>query len=468
MGSTRRRSSSASGGDAARLDLERATIEIVAEIEVRELRARADDSGVTPPAEALLNENVELRAELAELKELVERLGRDNALLKEKLFRLMRQRYGPKGDRFAEGQLELFTELFGEEEREEPDAGALEAPDVELPEDPAPKSARRQKRQAREIDYQSLPREHRLHELPDDQRICPLTGKQLVPVGAKTFEELEYRPAELIVVEHERVEYGLSEEDRAERMAPNRVAPMPIRPIDQALAGPGLLARVLVAKYVDHLPLHRQEAIFGREGLSIPRQTLCEWTLRSIELLQPIVAAQKRRLLAGGVLQTDDTQVLCQENSTKGGRRWCFLWAWVGEDRREVVYDFSLGRDQDVVAAWIGEEWSGYLVGDGYTGYGAVCRKRDPEHRIIQVGCWAHYLDCFVIPSECVGVPLESAIACPGVDNRGYDAPDNDTIGRRGSRSSEKWAASACQPWKQARRVSRRTAAPPSSSARWC
>ena len=372
-----------------RRDLDRATIEIVHGKEVRESRARADDDDVTP-AETLVSENVELRAELAELQALVDRLGRDNALLKEKLFRLMRQRYGPKGDRFAEGQLELFAELFGKEKHEEPDAQALEAPDVELPEDPAPKSARRQKRQARQIDYQSLPREHRLHELPEDQRTCPLTGKQLVPVGAKTFEELEYRPAQLIVVEHERVEYGLSEEDRAERMAPNRLAPMPIRPIDQALAGPGLLARVLVAKYVDHLPLHRQGAIFGREGLNIPRLTLCEWTLRSIELLQPIVAAQKRRLLAGGVLQTDDTQVLCQENSTQGGRRWCFVWVWVGEDRREVVYDFSLGRDQDVVARWIGEEWSGYLVGDGYAGYGAVCRKRDPEHRIIQVGCWAH------------------------------------------------------------------------------
>jgi transposase len=350
-------------------------------------RSRADDRSVTLPVEVLLSENAELRAELAEAKVLIEHLGRDKELPRLKLHQLMRQRYGPKGDRFSAGQLELFTELFGEKKREEPDAQALEAPDVELPEDPAPKSVRRQKREARALEYQSLPREHRRHELPESQRICPLTGKQLVPVGIKIFEELEYQPAKLIVIVHERVEYGLSEADRAERMAPTCLAPMPIRPIDQALAGPGLMARLLVARYVDHLPLHRQESILAREGLSIPRQTLCEWVMRSIELLQPIVGAQKRKLLAGSVLQCDDTQVLCQKNSTGGGRRWCYLWAWVGEDRREVVYDFSLGRDQDVVASWVGEEWSGYLVGDGHAGYGAVCRKRDPEHRIIQVGC---------------------------------------------------------------------------------
>jgi transposase len=145
-----------------------------------------------------------------------------------------------------------------------------------------------------------------------------------------------------------------------------------------------------VAKYVEHLPLHRQESIFAREGLRIPRQSLCEWVMRSIEILLPIVLALKRRLLVGDVLQCDDTKVLCQENSVRGGRSWAFLWAWIGEDQGEVVYDFSMGRDHGVVESWIGKEWSGYLVGDGYAGFAAVCRKRDVEHPIVEVGCWAH------------------------------------------------------------------------------
>lgn len=329
-------------------------------------------------------------AKLAELEDLAKRLGRDNALLKDKLYRLMSRRYGPKGDRFPEGQLELFEELFGEEQREEPDRQALEAPDTELPDEPEPKKARRQKNRAREVDFRSLPRERRMHELSEEQRICPVTGKLLVPVGTKTFEELCYQPAKLFVVEHELVEYGLSEEERAERTAPSVVAPMPLRPITKGLPSAGLLARILVAKYVEHLPLHRQETIFAREGLLIPRQSLCEWVMRSIEILLPIVLALKRRLLAGAMLQCDDTKVLCQENSVRGGRSWAFLWAWVGEDPEEVVYDFSMGRDHGVVEAWIGNEWSGYLVGDGYAGFGTVCRKRDAEHPIVEVGCWAH------------------------------------------------------------------------------
>ncbi|MEW6074395.1 MAG: transposase [Planctomycetota bacterium] len=135
--------------------------------------------------------------------------------------------------------------------------------------------------------------------------MCPMTGNLLVPVGVKTSEELKYQPAQLKVIVHERVEYGLSEEVAAERKAPSIVAPAPPRPIEGALAGAGLLARVLVAKYVDHLPLHRQEAIFAREGLHIPRQSLCEWVMRSVELLLPIVAALKRRLRAKDILQCD-------------------------------------------------------------------------------------------------------------------------------------------------------------------
>ncbi|MFQ5601614.1 MAG: transposase, partial [Candidatus Krumholzibacteriia bacterium] len=325
-------------------------------------------------------------AKLAELEDLAKQLTRDNELLKEKLYRLMRQRYGPKGDRFAQGQLELFGELFGEQQQEEPDRQALEAPDVELPEEPPPKKARRRKNRARELDFQSLPRKHRLHELSEQERVCPVTGKRLVPVGTTIFEELSYQPAKLFVVVHERVEYALSEEDRVERKAPRVTAPMPLRPIEEGLASAGLLARVLVAKYVEHLPLHRQEAIFAREGLMIPRQSLCEWAMRSIEILMPIVLALKRRLLGGEVLQCDDTRVLCQENSVRGGRNWAYLWAWVGEDRKEVVYDFSMGRDHGVVASWIGEQWSGYLVGDGYSGFGTVCAKRDEEHAIVETG----------------------------------------------------------------------------------
>jgi len=364
---------------------------------VRVPLATADDNCVAAATKSLEQENAELRATLAErdakleeITALLEKLARDNSLLRTELLRLKRARYGPKSDRFPDDEHGLFAELFPEEPSTEPSSEVLEAPDVELPEDPSPKKARRKGREKRQLDFQALPREHVRHELPEEERICPVTGKLLVPVGLKVTEKLEHEPARLYVQVHEQVEYGLSEEDRAEQTAPTKLSPLPPHPIDGLLAGPGLLARVLVAKYVEHLPLHRQEAIFEREGLQIPRQTLCEWVMRSIELLLPIVSALRRRLLEGDVLQNDDTRVLCLENATRGGRRWAYLWAWVGVDRQEVVYQFSLGRDHEVVKEWIGPQWSGHLVGDGYAGYRKLCRERDPKHPIVEVGCWAH------------------------------------------------------------------------------
>jgi transposase len=369
---------------------------------VRVVVAEDECVGATPAA--LERENAKLReqvaerdaklanreAELAEFRELLDKLKRDNVLLSNELLRLKRSRFAAKADRFPDDLNGLFAHLLGEEVVEQPDSVALEAPDVELPEDPTPKKARRQRRRQRELDYQALPRETVRHELPEAERTCPITGKQLVPVGVKSFEELRYEPARVVVVVHEQVQYGLSEEDRKERTAPMIVAPMPPRAIDGALADAGLLARVLVAKYAEHLPLHRQEAIFEREGFWIPRQTLCEWTMRSAQLLLPIAAALKRILLASGILQCDDTQILCLENSIRGGRRWAYLWVWIGEEPRAVVYDFTLGRGTEVVSDWIGSDWSGFLVGDGLAQYGKLCRERDPKYPIVEVGCWAH------------------------------------------------------------------------------
>lgn len=119
--------------------------------------------------------------------------------------------------------------------------------------------------------YVALPRERVRHELPESERLDPLTGKLLVPVGTKITEELEYRPAMVFIREHEQVLYGLSEEDSAQRQACTLLAPLPPRLIEGALAGAGLLVRVLVAKYVDHLPLHRQEGIFARDAARDPR-----------------------------------------------------------------------------------------------------------------------------------------------------------------------------------------------------
>jgi len=192
-------------------------------------------------------------------------------------------------DEVAPGRLAL---AFGEAPLPTPPC-AKEAPDGETKDDKIrPRHVR--KNAPREISYAALPREHVQHELCEAERVCPVTGKALVVVGEKTTEELEYRPGKLVVLVHHRAVYGLCEADREERTAELLVAPAPLRPIENGLAGAALLAWILVQKYCHHLPLYRQQAIFQREGLELPRQTLCDWVLTSAYSLSPIQRALQR------------------------------------------------------------------------------------------------------------------------------------------------------------------------------
>lgn len=327
----------------------------------------------------------ELVREIEALEEDLRGATRDRAKLEARLKELLAKRRA-LADLAAPGQLALFSE-------EPPLATppcANEAPDGETGGDRL--RPRHEKKHApREIAYAALPREHVQHELAEAERVCPLTGKTLVVVGEKTSEELEYRAAKLVVIVHHRAIYGLAEIDREQRKAEPIVAPLPARPIENCLAGVGLLAWILVQKYCNHLPLYRQQSIFARDGLELPRQTLCDWVMACAYCLGPIQEALKRELLASGVLQLDDTPVECQAG--KGAENFkAHLWTYTSPLSRGVVFDFALDWSHEHVAAFLGERIEGYLVGDGYAGYGALVSKYPA---LIEAGCWAHVLRKF-------------------------------------------------------------------------
>ena len=237
----------------------------------------------------------ELLREIEALEGELRGAARDRAKLAARLKELLAKRRA-LADLVAPGQLALFTD-------EAPLATppcANEAPDGETAEDRI-RPRHQRKNAPREISYASLPREHVQHELAESERICPVTGKALVVIGEKTSEELEYRQAKLVVLVHHRHVYGLAESDREERKSEPIVAPMPLRPIENGLAGVALLAWILVQKYCNHLPLYRQQSIFARDGLELPRQTLCDWVLAAAYNLGPIQEALKKEILASGV-----------------------------------------------------------------------------------------------------------------------------------------------------------------------
>ncbi len=169
-----------------------------------------------------------------------------------------------------------------------------------------------------------LEREVVTHVAPGD--CCPDCGTQLRQFGEDVSEQLEYIPDSFKVIRHIRPKFSCSGCDRVIE------APASSRPIERGLAGPGLLAHVIFSKYSDHLPLYRQSEIYSRQGVEISRSTLAGWVGAASDLLNPLVDAIQKHVLAGRKLHADDTPipVLAPGNGkTKAGR----LWTYVRDDR---------------------------------------------------------------------------------------------------------------------------------------
>jgi transposase len=340
--------------------------------------------------ETLKKELAERDAAIADRDAKIEKLASDVTTLQTAVKQLLARRRG--GHRIPEGQGLLFpvASLAIESPNTEapvPDGGT-EADDGSGEEDSAtrPPGRKGSPRKPRKIDTTGLPCEDRLHDVAEAQRIDPVTGEPLVVIGEKVFEELDYTRAQLVVIRHRQPIYGLPPAEAADREMAPVMADLPPRPLEKCAASATLLAWLLVQKFANHLPLYRQEQIFGRDGLRLPRQTLCDWALASAELLQPIVNCLMAKIRAGPVMQLDDTPVMCQ-----GGRGspnfQAYLWTFVNPQVNGVVYRFTAGRASQLLADEIGD-FSGTLVGDGYSGNSAAANK--VSGNIAIAGCWAH------------------------------------------------------------------------------
>ena len=161
---------------------------------------------------------------------------------------------------------------------------------------------------------------------------------------------------------------------------------MPAQVIDKGIPTAGLLAHVMVAKFSDHLPLYRQEKIFGRAGLAIPRSTLAQWVGQTGVQLQPLVDALREAVLAQRVVHADETPVQMLAPGEKKTHR-AYAWAYCTtpfSSLTAVVYDFSSSRAGEHARNFLGT-WNGKLVCDDFAGY-----KASFELGVTEIGCMAH------------------------------------------------------------------------------
>ncbi|CUH81899.1 MULTISPECIES: IS66 family transposase [Tropicibacter] len=334
---------------------------------------------------ALQAENVRMSVTLQAHEHLVQ-------TLRLRIAKLQKQAFGKSSEKIEReiAQLELALEdllIAAAEQRSEPiedeDAGPL---------DMVPEAAEvKPRRRPRVSD--GTPRERR--EL-DPGTCCPECGGELRVVGEDVSELLDMVAAQMKVIQIARVKKSCR---RCEKMVQPAA---PSRPIPGSMAGPGLLAHVLVSKFDDHVPLYRLNEIYARMGAEVPDSTLLDWCGRAMKVLEPVIERIEAEIMAAPILHADDTPIRVLDRSrrdrglgkgVKQGRVWAYVSdqrPWAGSAPPGVVYRFSPDRKGEHPRQHLHAS-SGILQADAYAGFAQLYEPRaDGSSQFREAACWAH------------------------------------------------------------------------------
>ena len=342
------------------------------------------DAAIQPDA-ALLPDDVAVLKQL--VVQLLEELQKANSRLERQehhMHLLLKRLYGSTSEKRDPRQGVLFDSQSG---REEP---AASVPSAAAPPASSSLSKKRHKHGRGRIP-ERIQREEVTHDLSQAEFAAMGGAENLVELPAERSEQLDWRPSMLFVVVHVRKKYArktpLPESGLTLAEQNVAVARKPAEAIPGALAGPGLMSQVIVCKGTDHLPLHRQEGIFKRQGLRISRQTMDGWWLQTAEFLRPLHELAIRVVLASHVIHTDDTSVRVRDAWRKEKHTGHF-WPYVGDALHALtVFDYTPTHQRDGPAAFL-KDYRGYLQADAFNGYDGI--YLESQGRIVEVACWAH------------------------------------------------------------------------------
>lgn len=314
-------------------------------------------------ATSLISQVTQKDQELKSKQLKIDQLTFEMALLK-------RWRFGRRSEQLDPAQRSLLEESIDEDlQAIEQELEALSA----RPERPTPPKDKPR----RTALPAHLPRREVRHE--PETTVCSC-GCSLERIGEDVSEKLDYTPGLFEVERHVRGKWVCRS---CESLIQAPVAP---QIIDKGIPTAGLLAQVLVGKYADHQPLYRQEDIFERAGLALPRSTLAQWVGACGVALAPLAQAIKVALLSRSVLHADETPVPMLKPGLGHTHR-AYLWSY-GTTQFDplplVMYDFAEGRSGHYARAFLGT-WSGKLICDDFSGYKALFKRG-----VIEIGCMAH------------------------------------------------------------------------------
>jgi transposase len=334
---------------------------------------------MNPPLEALPNDPVALQEIITSLQARMSHLHAQHehqvSILLEQIRHLRQQLFGKRSERLPVETSLVQLPLF-----DLPEPEHIEPAKVEI----EPHSRRKPGRKPLPPE---LPRLEVIHDLPEEEKVCGC-GCELSRIGEEVSEQLDIIPARIQVLRHIRPKYACRQCEGVEDEGPTvRIVPMPPQIIPQSIVSPGLLAHILTAKFVDHLPLYRQEKLFARLGMEIGRATMSNWAIKAAEACVPLLNLIRDEILAGKLINIDETtlQVLAEPGRAPTSTSYMWLFRRGDPQRPALVYQYHPTRAGDVARTFLGD-YQGTVQTDGFSGYDFLDRQAGVRH----AGCWAH------------------------------------------------------------------------------
>lgn len=293
--------------------------------------------------------------------------------LRHQLNNALRHRFAKKSEKYPElaSQLSLFDEVSAPDNVEE----IVKADEViSIP-------AHQRKKPGRKPLPKDLPRVQKYYDLEEQEKICSC-GSSLEKIGEEKSEQLDIIPAKIQVIEHIKIKYACKACEECMKTAAG-----PKHPIPKSIASPGLLAHVIVSKYKDHLPLYRQEDIFNRLGVDIPRNTLAHWMIKTAQLLEPLYKLGQHEITQADIAYADETRLQVLKEKDRPPDAQSFMWTFIGGEqaKRFILYHYNPSRSHAVIENIL-DDFNGFLHADGFSAYDTYARAR----AVKLVGCWMH------------------------------------------------------------------------------
>jgi transposase len=319
----------------------------------------------------LHQENINLRA----------RHDKETGILLEQISLLRAQLYGRKSEKIIPGDGPKPLPLFDMPEPAGSDEDDDDKSTIHVP-------AHDRKKRGRKPLPEDLPRVKVVHDISDADKVCAC-GSDKDLIGEERAEKLDIIPARAQVIVHIRLKYACKNcEGVQDDGATITIAPVPAQIIPKSIAGPGLLAHIITAKFTDHLPFYRQEKQFARMGVEVSRTSMCNWAMKAAEACQPLLNLLQDEVLEGKFINIDETTLQVLHEPGRSPTSKSYMWIFRRGDPKKpiLIYKYHPSRAGSVAMNFLGKDFQGYIQTDGYSGYNFLDDMAD----VVHIGCWAH------------------------------------------------------------------------------